>query len=200
MAATPIYAFPYPGTGDSPNGPAQIQALAEALEAKLVLVDAAISGKADPALFIRKTTQEQVVNSIALQDDDHFAFTVAANAVYKLNGYIAYTGALDGGASAGGLKMQFTGPAGATLRWTNYGTNPGGGVVEYNVVSEALAAASPRSVPTNGGGLGMTCAPRGTLITAGTSGTFRLRWAQNIANATPTTILADSWLELQRVA
>lgn len=41
MAATPVYALPYPTVSDAPDGPAQIRALAEATEAKLVLVDAA---------------------------------------------------------------------------------------------------------------------------------------------------------------
>jgi hypothetical protein len=41
MGTTPIYGFPYPGVNDSPNGPAQIQALAEAVEADLALTDAA---------------------------------------------------------------------------------------------------------------------------------------------------------------
>lgn len=43
MAATPIYGFPYPGTGDSPHGPNQVQALATALEAKIAAMDAAMA-------------------------------------------------------------------------------------------------------------------------------------------------------------
>lgn len=41
MAATPTYAFPYPSTSDTPNGPAQIGALALALESKIILMDSA---------------------------------------------------------------------------------------------------------------------------------------------------------------
>lgn len=40
MGATPIYGFPYPGVNDSPNGPNQVQALAEAVEADLAVVHA----------------------------------------------------------------------------------------------------------------------------------------------------------------
>lgn len=40
MGLTPIYGFPYPALTDSPNGPAQIQALAEAVEADLATTDA----------------------------------------------------------------------------------------------------------------------------------------------------------------
>jgi|SRR5215217_2250643 len=40
---TPTYGFPYPVSNDSPNGAAQIQALATAVEGKFVTVDAAIN-------------------------------------------------------------------------------------------------------------------------------------------------------------
>lgn len=40
MPTTPVYAFPYPALSDSPNGPVQFQALAEAVENKIVTVDA----------------------------------------------------------------------------------------------------------------------------------------------------------------
>lgn len=43
MGVTPIYGFPYPALTDSPNGPAQIQALAEAVEADLAVTDANIA-------------------------------------------------------------------------------------------------------------------------------------------------------------
>lgn len=43
MGVTPIYGFPYPALTDAPNGPAQIQALAEAVEADLAVTDANIA-------------------------------------------------------------------------------------------------------------------------------------------------------------
>lgn len=43
MGLTPVYGFPYPSGTDSPNGPGQIQALAEAVEADLSLSDARIA-------------------------------------------------------------------------------------------------------------------------------------------------------------
>jgi hypothetical protein len=39
VGVTPIYGFPYPSISDSPNGPAQLQALAEAVEADLSNTD-----------------------------------------------------------------------------------------------------------------------------------------------------------------
>lgn len=40
MPITSVYSFPYPALSDSPNGPAQFQALAEAIEDKFVTNDA----------------------------------------------------------------------------------------------------------------------------------------------------------------
>lgn len=44
MPSTPIYGLPYPSLSDSPNGPAQFQALAEAIETELDRIDDDISG------------------------------------------------------------------------------------------------------------------------------------------------------------
>ena len=49
MAATPVYAFPYPGTGDQPHGPNQLKALADAVEAKFVTNDAAVAALQNPS-------------------------------------------------------------------------------------------------------------------------------------------------------
>jgi len=42
MGATPTYAFPFPGDSDAPDIPADIEALAVALEAKIAAVDLAL--------------------------------------------------------------------------------------------------------------------------------------------------------------
>lgn len=195
MALTPVYSLPYPGTGESPHGPNQLAALALALEAKLILVDAAITAKEDPALLIRKPANESVTSSTTLQDDNDFAFALAANAVYTLEAYIIYSGAATG---LGDIKAQFTGPASATATWTNFGANVSGST-QYNVVPEGLAAGAPRSMPTNAG-TSMTCEPKGVIITAGTSGTLQFRWAQNTSSATATVVGINSWMRLKRVA
>lgn len=44
MPSTPIYGLPYPSLSDSPNGPEQFQALAEAVEAELDRIDDTVSG------------------------------------------------------------------------------------------------------------------------------------------------------------
>ena len=199
MATTPTYGLPYPVLADAPNVPQWVQDLAEEVEAQLAILDAAKATVAQLPVFIRKPSNESVTSSITLQDDNDFAFAVAANSVYTLESFIIYNGVIDGGTGAGALKMQFTGPAGAAMTWANYGANTSGGVTNYNVVAESLTAGAPRAVPTNAG-TSMTCQPKGTLVTAGTSGTLQFRWAQGSSNATATVVQANSWMKLTKIA
>lgn len=55
MPLTPVYSLPYPALSDAPNGPAQIQALAEEVEAELVRLDG------NPGVIL----QQSVVQAIA---------------------------------------------------------------------------------------------------------------------------------------
>ena len=54
MGLTPVYGFPYPGVNDSPNGPSQIQSLAEAVEADLATTDAAAAALAGAVALLPK--------------------------------------------------------------------------------------------------------------------------------------------------
>jgi hypothetical protein len=55
MPTTPVYAFPYPSLSDSPNGPAQFQALAEAVENKIVAVDSVNSTQSSDISTLQST-------------------------------------------------------------------------------------------------------------------------------------------------
>ena len=54
MGTTPVYAFPYAGVNDPPNGPAQEQSLATAVENKIITVDAAIASNAAATLLHKR--------------------------------------------------------------------------------------------------------------------------------------------------
>lgn len=200
MPSTPTYGLRYPALSNSPNVPLDIQNLADDVEDEIERLDATVALLTALPTTIRKPSNESVTLSTALQDDDHFAFTVAANSVYTVESFISYTGAAD---PAGGLQMAFSGPAGATFEWSNFGTNIAvaapNTLLTYNVVVEAIAAGSPRSVGTNGG-TAMSCQPAGTLVTSGTSGTFRFRWAQSVSNATATVVRANSWMRVWKIS
>jgi hypothetical protein len=197
MATTPVYGLHFPALSDAPNVPQWVQDLAEDVEDQIARLDATAALLSQLPVTIRKPANQTVTSSTTLVDDTHFAFPVAANAVYALESYLIFTGAAS---PAGGLKMQFTGPAGATMTWTNFGTN-GAGVgtlTDYNVVAESISSGAPRAVGTNAGTV-MTCRPVGTVITAGTSGTLQFRWAQNASDATPTLVGVNSWMRLTKI-
>ena len=145
-----------------------------------------------------KAADESVTSSTTLQNDDHLLFALEANATYALDGYLYYSGAADGGTGAGGLKMDWTLPASASMHWSSFavnsGTNP---LTNYDAVSQVNT--DVRNYATNGP-TALSMQPKGVILTGGTPGTAQSRWAQVNSNATATTIKAGSWLRLQRIA
>ncbi|MFE2544820.1 hypothetical protein [Actinacidiphila glaucinigra] len=141
---------------------------------------------------VHKTADEQVTSATALQDDDHLALTVAANAVYALDMYVD----ADADPNAD-ITLGWSAPAGATMSWTEGGISAGNG---NNIGSIKL---SRLDVATSSGiGLlatGTAAMPRGVVRTGGTAGTLRLRWAQTVLSGTPTILRAGSWLRLHRI-
>jgi hypothetical protein len=141
--------------------------------------------------WLSKGTAESVTSSTALQNDDTFAFSVAANASYALEGYVLFTAA-----AAGDLNADFTVPAGSSFEWTNFATPGTAALTSYNVVAQGASVA--RVIDGNDATV-MTFAPRGWLGTAGTAGTLQFRWTQGTSSATATTVRVGSWMKLTRI-
>lgn len=147
-----------------------------------------------PWLSAYKTADQSITSSIALTPDTHLFLPVAANSVYLLDTFIPFLGAATG---TGGIRSDWTGPAGFTLDWVAYGTNghASGTTTDYDVVLQP--ATGLRSQGTNAG-TAMSMQPRGTLVTTGTPGTLAFRWAQASSNATPTTVKKGAWIRLMK--
>lgn len=60
MPTTPIYSFPYPALTDAPNGAAQIQALAEAVETEIDRIDGDIGALPDSVIAELGETMQSV--------------------------------------------------------------------------------------------------------------------------------------------
>lgn len=143
-------------------------------------------------LKIVKSGDTGRTSTTTLAADPHLALAVSASATYLLDGFIDYDGAF----GAGGLKMDFTLPAGATLRW-----GPLGNVVADTTQKYHSNTVNTGSLPvgTYGTGGSHTAATlRGYLTVAGTAGTVTLRWAQSASNGTATTVYTGSWIRLER--
>jgi hypothetical protein len=143
---------------------------------------------------IIKPSDEPVTSSTTLQNDDHLLFSVAANATYILDAYLITSGAT---AATGDLKIDWTVPAGTTMRYTSSGVVASSPAVQYEATVNTPGAS--RTIGTNGSA-DMGVPLRAVIVTSATAGTVQLRWAQNTSNATPTIIRANSWLRVTRAA
>jgi len=147
-----------------------------------------------PELFVRKTADESVLNSIALQDDDQLGLAVDANATYLFDGFIIYDGS-----TTGDILLGWGIPAGASIDWTPVGLTTGAAASSASV--KLVYTTGPEGVGAIGAGSSVVALPQGILRVAGTAGELRFRWAQNALDAVvPTRVLTGSWLRAKRVA
>lgn len=144
-------------------------------------------------LFVRKGSTETVNSTTALQDDDALLMAVDVNTTYEVHLLARYASQL-----ADDFKFGFTAPAGATWDYAVATTDIAG--TGYN--NDTFFPGSLADVFSVGGLGGSTCAAlfHGLLITSGTAGTFRFRWAQVVSSASGTSVLSGSYLIMRRVA
>jgi hypothetical protein len=121
---------------------------------------------------------------------------VDASKTYDVKIYVALTSP-----AAAGFLFNMNAPSGALLygNWKYFwraGSGLDGDV--YDGVVQFLA----RNVilVTPGSGVPAFLEIVGKLVTAGTAGNFRFRWAQANSNASNTTVYAGSSMDLRRVA
>jgi hypothetical protein len=145
-------------------------------------------------ITVIKSADESVTSSTTLQNDDHLVASLAANATYIVDGFLMIFGS---SASAGDLKLDFTIPSGATMKYTSFGVVASSPAVQYEATVNANTTA--RVVGTNGSA-DMGCNIRAYITVSSTSGNVQLRWAQNSSNGTATGLRAGSHLRFTRIA
>lgn len=144
-------------------------------------------------LAVVKASDESVTSSTALQDDNDFQFAVTANAKYTFDAFVSYTG---GTADSSDLKCTFSFPSGLTMKYgILYFITPGGALT----LSITRIQTDTNTVQTSAVNEKYFLL-RGIVLVSSTAGTLTFRWAQNTSNGTATTIKANSWFSLQRVA
>lgn len=154
----------------------------------------------------RRTSDATKTSTTTLATDTQLTFTVDANGVYDLDGFLKYSG-------PGDFQMGWTYPSGTLGEWSGIGNgttvasaNGSGGTQTdvstswgYTLRTEATDIGSARTY----GGVGtsvFTVHIKGTIRVGATGGTFALQWAQGASNATATTLYTDSRLSLTRSA
>ncbi|GIV54491.1 MAG: hypothetical protein KatS3mg039_1009 [Candidatus Kapaibacterium sp.] len=136
-----------------------------------------------------KTSDESVSNSNALQDDDHLFATLGAGEVWEVEGMLDFSSSSTTPDVAFGLSV----PSGATFK-LSYHSNDGSPTgFRAGVLSSGSASVE---IPAGGSAVVFV---RGIVIMGSGSGTVRLQWAQNTADATPTTARTSSYLKFTRI-
>lgn len=130
MPVTPNFSLPYPSLTDAPNGPAQIKALADAVDAKFVTVDNPKLGRVATNLITSNSATWSGATKVAT--NLQVTFTPVAGAVYRAYATFHWQCAAASNQDAMGLVWK----AGASIA----GTDP------------IIGTASPRSHP-NGTGI-----------------------------------------------
>lgn len=145
-----------------------------------------------PTYFVRKTANESISSSSTLRDDAHLRVPLAANAAYTFQAFIVYRAH-----TAADLRLAWSVPSGATLRWT-----PGGAGMTTEGIVGPMKASANGTEPVNVGGAG-TGTPMASvatgLVRTTAPGFLQLRWAQDKPHASTLTVERDSYLQLTRV-
>lgn len=142
-------------------------------------------------LFVRKTSDETVNNSAALQNDDTLVLAMAANTTYLLDlRLIVNTNA------TADFKYTFTVPAGATGNTHLFtGSNPDTAATSLQGPSSITATAAASGVAAD-----QVILVQGIVIVSSTAGNLQFQWAQNTANASDTKVKTNSYMVLTKVA
>jgi len=143
-------------------------------------------------------TQNLTMSSTVLQNVTNMVVALpgTVGAVFTWRAKIFYASS-----TAADIKFAFTLPAGTTLRWGVMGlaTTTAAGSGDVNCDS---TAASGTSLPIGGAGVGTVLWGRmeGSVIMGATAGNLQMQSAQQNADATQSTIVAFSNMEVWRVA
>jgi hypothetical protein len=188
VPSTTNWALPYPSANDAPNGATQIAALASA-------VDTALESR--KTLYARKAADTSRNTTTTHADDPDLTVTVAASAVYSVNCGLYYVSSSQ---TAGDFKAQFAAPASAVLQGSVFTFAAASAAATDDLVTCITLTTSMSCGVVLTGDPYNPCHVHGLLVTGGSSGAFKVQWAQNASSGTNTTLKANSYLLLQRLA
>jgi len=142
---------------------------------------------------IYKTADETVNDSSTLQNDNHLVFSIGANEKWSFELVLFYTSG-----TTPDIKFAITVPSGATLKWgpsqALYGTSG-------TWVLTAITEVSGNSVAVAGQAAAVMCVVFwGYVANSTNAGNVQLQWAQEVANASDTKVLAGSHLIAHKLA
>lgn len=153
---------------------------------------AAAGAGADEITVVRKTADETVNNSSTLQNDDHLLLAIGANEVWEFEVNLWWIAN-----SSADLKVAFTVPAAATLRWANTGTNTSS--VAYNETPVQGTSGTAFAFEASTGSDRHTRFV-GYVANGANAGNLQVQWAQNSTHLSDLTVYANSTLRAWQLA
>lgn len=131
------------------------------------------------AKLIRKTADQTVNNSTTLVDDTHLLFAIGSSETWFYQALVVFnTGATPA------IKFGMTVPSGATLVRT----------VGRNIAAASNALLQLGVIAVAGTGSDIATFLVGTVVNGTTAGDVQVQWAQNVADASDTKVLTNSWI------
>jgi hypothetical protein len=185
MAVTANRSYPYSIAADSPAGHTQIQALATAVDVDMANVDRFFSGYMTADISVTSSTV--YVNATGL------SFVMAANTRYSWEAKIFFSAV-----GAADLKFGWTAPALTTNIYGIIGldSTATAGTGDTNFIYRTLidqVIGAPTVVSNT------FAVVTGTLQTGANAGTYQIQFAQQVSDATATTVRANSVLTARRL-
>lgn len=135
-------------------------------------------------------------NSVAYYDAPGLTVYMDADAVYALDGYIAYTS----GATPG-MRVTIAAPTNATGWWSTFPVTAGPTGDVEGIRKTDFAATTEQGLGGSASFSGrMMCWPQGYIRTNNHAGPLRVRFAQLVSDPSATVIEAGSWIRLTRIS
>lgn len=138
-------------------------------------------------LSSRLNVDSAAVNNSTALVNSALVIALAANSVYAFDSFIGY--ASDATAD---FKWNITLPAGATMSFSNWGSDTTGAAFNSPVSHDFIVGTGSTMGAMTG--TVMSCRTVGTIRTAATAGNLTYQYAQNTATVVNTFLKADSWI------
>lgn len=155
----------------------------------------AVTTAATGPVYSRKAANTVRNNRDVLAVDD-LTVPVVAGGIYEVDAHLIYS--TD---AAADLKLGWSYPASSTMEWVADGLITSSTPTAGQVTGSRIAINGTAAMGGVDGGLGarIITNPKGYFV-AGADGNLSLTWAQNVINATDSTLYAGSFLKPTRVA
>lgn len=139
---------------------------------------------------VKSTDNSLPNNTTTLTNDGELILPVSANTKYALLASIHYDSS-----TAADLKLFFTTPAGSTLAWTTFGLD-GAATAVFGNLNVGAGVGVTGVVAGAGVGTRVACLANGSIVTGASAGNVQLQFAQNVSDASTTTLRSGSWVML----